>query len=61
MRPDRKPLVAYLSSEGTIIIEYDDRSATNFGNRAEAVKVIKDHGLKLYDSWAKLREVELPE
>ena len=61
MREDRKPVVAYLSGDGPIIIKYDDGSSTNFGNRANAIKEIKEHGIKLFDSWSLTREVEVPE
>ena len=56
---DCKPIAAYLSDD-RVVIKYDDGSATSFGNRAKAVKVIKEHGLKLYDSWSLSREVEVP-
>ena len=61
VREDRKPLVAYLSGDGPIIIKYDDGSRTSFGDRAKAAKVIKEHGIKLYESWHMLKEVEVPE
>ena len=64
MNEDSKPVSAHqVQEDGVlhgIVIKFEDGHRKIYYHNSEALAVIKEHDLKLYDSWSCTREVELP-